>query len=287
MADQAHRPRLELDEIRTIWQDEARVEDAWAEHYDNLYSEWQPCYGLYKQRVADLVHACWAERPGRVLEVGCGTGTVLARLADRIPAGQLAGVDISENMIAIASRKLSGVSFTATHFEEYRSPEPFEVIYFSGSLHHMPDQQMVAASVRALTAAGSRIVVCEPNQGWIYQRVWMNRLRRIVSPSWIWLRLKNARQIAKITETMRPLSEPAFHEHIDAAAVRSSFGAHFQLRSCKTDFHLTRLFEGVLTGGSGWSQEVERLRRGDARLARKYPLGGGAIEMVFVKPESA
>jgi ubiquinone/menaquinone biosynthesis C-methylase UbiE len=284
MADRVDGPRLALDQIQTIWKDEARVEDTWAEHYDNLYSEWQPCYGLYKQRVADVVHACWTERPGRVLEVGCGTGTVLARLADRIPVEQLAGVDISEKMVAIASRKLPGVAFAAKQFEEYQSPEPFEVIYFSGSLHHMPDQQLVAESVRALTAAGARIVVCEPNQGWIYQRVWMNRLRRIVSPSWIWLRMKNARQIGQIMNTMRPLSEPAFHEHIDATAVERSFGAHFKLRSCKTDFHMTRLFEGVLTPGPDWSQRAGRLRQADARLARKYPLGGGAIEMVFEKP---
>ncbi|MEZ5354317.1 MAG: class I SAM-dependent methyltransferase [Bryobacteraceae bacterium] len=286
MPETARRTRLALEQIRTIWHDEAQVEDAWAEHYDKIYEEWQPCYRLYKEKVASIVHACWQERPGRVLEVGCGTGAVLSQLATLIPAGQLAGVDISHRMIEIAARKLPEASFAAKQVEEYKSPEPFEVVYFCGSLHHMPDQRLVADSIHALTAPGARVVVCEPNQDWLYQNVWLNRLRRIVSPSWIWLRLSNAGEIAKIQRTMRPLDEPAFHEHIDAAAVVDTFGRQFDLRSSSSDFHLTRLFEGVLTGGSGWAQRIGALREADARLARQHPLRGGAIEMVFERRSS-
>lgn len=43
--------------------------------------------------------------PARILEVGCGTGKNLARLARRFPQAQITGVDLSEAMLAIAQRK--------------------------------------------------------------------------------------------------------------------------------------------------------------------------------------
>jgi S-adenosylmethionine-diacylgycerolhomoserine-N-methlytransferase len=44
-------------------------------------------------------------RPKRILEIGCGTGRNLAKLARRYPDAQLTGVDLSDSMLAIARRK--------------------------------------------------------------------------------------------------------------------------------------------------------------------------------------
>jgi len=46
-------------------------------------------------------------RPRRVLEVGCGTGAVLAGLARAFPQARLEGLDLSEEMLQVAQRRLA------------------------------------------------------------------------------------------------------------------------------------------------------------------------------------
>ena len=43
--------------------------------------------------------------PGKILEIGCGTGRNLLVLARRFPGAHLTGVDLSDAMLAIARRK--------------------------------------------------------------------------------------------------------------------------------------------------------------------------------------
>ncbi len=45
--------------------------------------------------------------PTRVLEIGCGTGSVLARIARRYPKAEAVGLDCSSDMLAIAQRRLA------------------------------------------------------------------------------------------------------------------------------------------------------------------------------------
>jgi S-adenosylmethionine-diacylgycerolhomoserine-N-methlytransferase len=44
-------------------------------------------------------------QPRHIVEIGCGTGHNLARLAGLFPDARITGVDLSENMLAIAEKK--------------------------------------------------------------------------------------------------------------------------------------------------------------------------------------
>ena len=46
-------------------------------------------------------------QPGRVLDLGCGTGASLAALGERYPQAVIAGVDISESMLRVGNRQRS------------------------------------------------------------------------------------------------------------------------------------------------------------------------------------
>lgn len=48
--------------------------------------------------------------PARILEVGCGTGRNLERLACFFPHAELTGIDLSEQMLGKATRRLRGFS---------------------------------------------------------------------------------------------------------------------------------------------------------------------------------
>ena len=55
--------------------------------------------------------------PGRILEIGCGTGYNLARLAKAFPNAQLTGIDVSGDMIAKAKKNLKAYA-DRTSFQE-------------------------------------------------------------------------------------------------------------------------------------------------------------------------
>jgi 2-polyprenyl-3-methyl-5-hydroxy-6-metoxy-1,4-benzoquinol methylase len=261
-----------------IWRDEARVEDGWADVYDRIYGDLQPCYNRYKESVADLVIDQWKPRRGRILEVGCGTGAVLRILQARgVAPGHLAGVDISARMIQVAASKLPGAQFAATPIEKYQGG-PFSVVYFCGSLHHMPDQSMVARKLDEIIQPGGAAVVAEPNEQWLFHRLWLNRATRAVNPWWLWLRWTNRARIRELGELMDPMQEPAFHEHIEARSVEDAFSGRFRLIHHQTKFAWTRLFEGVVMDNPRSMAALARLDNWSEAL---WPDGGGAVEMVF------
>ena len=63
---------------------------------------------LVAHRVADVALSA-VPAPGRVLDVGCGTGALLFRLAACLPGTDLAGVDPAPRMLAEARKRLNGV----------------------------------------------------------------------------------------------------------------------------------------------------------------------------------
>ena len=76
----------------------------------------------------------------QVLEIGCGTGHNLQRLANRFPNATLTGLDVSADMLAIAGKTLQGYGDRITLIEKpYQEGETtfldsMDVILFSYSL---------------------------------------------------------------------------------------------------------------------------------------------------------
>ncbi len=82
---------------------------------------------------------------GKVLEVGCGTGTfTLAAKAQVGSPGEVIGIDIAPEMVAVASRKATRkcvvVSFQVGSIENIPFPDNrFDDVICSFSIHHMPE----------------------------------------------------------------------------------------------------------------------------------------------------
>ncbi len=86
-------------------------------------------------------------RPGRILEIGCGTGRNLAELARLFPTAHLTGLDVSADMLALARKKLAAEAarvellrqpyhqpLTQAREGEAASVAPFDLILCSYSL---------------------------------------------------------------------------------------------------------------------------------------------------------
>ncbi len=107
-------------------------------------------------------------RPPRVLDVACGTGILLRRLLDRVPAVKAYGVDGSEDMLAQARIALKGQPHV--HLERVQvgtgetadlpfAQETFDLITCTNALHDMPDPLAILSELRRLLSPGGQLVV--------------------------------------------------------------------------------------------------------------------------------
>lgn len=90
---------------------------------------------------AELVAALEALAPyGNVLELACGTGLSTAILARQ--AEHLTAVDVSEEMLALAARRVpKGVTFIEADLFSWAPGERYDLVFFSFWLSHVPPQR--------------------------------------------------------------------------------------------------------------------------------------------------
>ena len=100
--------------------------------------------------------------PRRILEIGCGTGQLTARLLDAYPAAEVHAIDLSPRMIAEAQKKPRSrarrVAWQAADIRAYSSPFVFPLVVSSSSLHWATPLARSLRNVDALARHGSCFV---------------------------------------------------------------------------------------------------------------------------------
>jgi ubiquinone/menaquinone biosynthesis C-methylase UbiE len=106
------------------------------------------------------VHSRVPVESKRILDVGCGTGRLTARLAELDRT--CLGVDLSPEMIRRATarcQKLRGVSFVVGDFLEVDlASAGFDCVVSVAALHHMPVEAAILR-MKQLLAPGGRLIV--------------------------------------------------------------------------------------------------------------------------------
>jgi trans-aconitate 2-methyltransferase len=94
----------------------------------------------------------------RVLDVGCGDGTITARIADRVPRGSVVGVDPSTRMIAFAREhcRRPNLDFAIGDAVRLGYTAAFDRVVSFNALHWVLDQRAALASIRAALRPGGR-----------------------------------------------------------------------------------------------------------------------------------
>ncbi len=119
--------------------------------------------GLYKDRhsfvwkygtsAVDLL----APRPGeRILDLGCGTGHLTARIAEA--GARVVGIDSSAEMIAEARRGFPGLRFEVADARDFALDEPFDAVFSNAVLHWVKPPERAVACIRRSLAPGGRFV---------------------------------------------------------------------------------------------------------------------------------
>src|SRR5262249_2051623 len=131
------------------------------------------------------------DRPIRVLDLGCGTGSLVVRLADTLRSATVVGLDVSPANIAVAQERqtrdpASNVKFVTGDYLSYHT-DPFDVILSDGVLHVIGADtgSLVAKLARDLRMGGA--LICDMPFACAYNTVFaiVRRGLRAVRGPWL------------------------------------------------------------------------------------------------------
>lgn len=146
----------------------ARFKSAVERNFDQsagLYEQFETRHRLFEEITRRLCDASGIVSPGRVLDVGCGTGISTLAILQAIPAvKEIRGIDISEAMLDRARARLApakGVAFIkgdAERLPEYYQ-EPFDAIFYTASVFLIPDFRKSISQACTLLNVGGALLI--------------------------------------------------------------------------------------------------------------------------------
>lgn len=119
--------------------------------------------------------------PHHILDVGCGTGALLRRAAQRFPEADLVGVDAASEMIKMAresSQADAALLFVRAHAEHLPFAEAeFDLVLSTASFHHWADQARGLREVSRVLSPGGLFVLAD-HFAFSWQRLIIAALRQ-------------------------------------------------------------------------------------------------------------
>ena len=102
-----------------------------------------------KQWGRKLIEELGLEGTERVLDLGCGDGTLTAGIADRLPDGEAIGIDASRGMIdAARCKQRENLHFILMDIDHLPFVDEFDIVFSSATLHWVKDHQRLIRNVR-------------------------------------------------------------------------------------------------------------------------------------------
>ena len=128
-----------------------------AKNYDKLRDFYlAPSYSKTLTRI-DL------QKGSKILDLGCGTGELLKILEDRFPLSELTGIDLTEEMLAVAKQKLSDNvelllgSATSLPFDS----KSFDWVIMSNVIGHLSDKKTALKETHRVLKNPGKIVITD------------------------------------------------------------------------------------------------------------------------------
>ncbi|SEH15674.1 Trans-aconitate methyltransferase [Natronorubrum sediminis] len=132
--------------------EEPTVSNRWdADEYDGNHS-------FVHEYGSDVLELLEPKADERILDLGCGTGHLSARIAST--GAEVVGVDAAPEMIERARDTHSSPTFRRVDARELTVEDPFEAVFSNAALHWIDDEDQddVLASVRDALRPGGRFV---------------------------------------------------------------------------------------------------------------------------------
>ena len=94
-----------------------------------------------------------------VMDAGCGSGRVTAKLLEKLPDGRVICVDASEQMIEAAREALGDrAEYLVADLAEVQVDEPVDLVFSTATFHWLPDHERLFSRLHAAIRPGGRLV---------------------------------------------------------------------------------------------------------------------------------
>lgn len=149
--------------------------------YARLAPEYDSRWSFYVEATTRETLARLSLRPAdRVLDVGCGTGALLERLARSHPAALLSGVDPVSEMLAVARERVPAEVELREGWAEQLpfAEEQFDVVVSCNMFHYIQRPVDALREMRRVLRPGGRLIVTDWCDDYLACRVCSWYLRR-------------------------------------------------------------------------------------------------------------
>jgi trans-aconitate methyltransferase len=96
----------------------------------------------------------------RILDLGCGDGVLTAALAERVPRGEVVGIDAAPSMLDKARKTFGHVEnlrFERMAMEDLDFHDEFDVVFSNAAMHWVHDHARLLAAIRRALRPGGLV----------------------------------------------------------------------------------------------------------------------------------
>ena len=122
---------------------------------------WRGCGGYYHRRLNEI-YSRMIPNGARVLEIGCGNGSLLASVKPEIGVG----VDFSLEMVTLAAEQHPELHFVTASAEDFKVDEKFDFVILSDILNEVWDVQALFDHLRHFLNANGRVLINIQSRLW-------------------------------------------------------------------------------------------------------------------------
>jgi len=140
--------------------------DEMVDHLVDFFDRVAPSYdswagGQHERVAARLVDVAAPRKGDHVLDVGTGTGLVAHLVAPRVSPGSVIGIDLSDQMLALArSKRAKNVQFLGMAAERLVfKPQTFDLVTMGEALAYLADPTDALAEAHRVLRTGGRLAV--------------------------------------------------------------------------------------------------------------------------------
>ncbi len=110
--------------------------------------KYEKASGHQKEWGEKIIEELGLQGTERILDLGCGDGTLTVRLSRLVPNGEVVGIDASRGMIEAAQPKQGGnLRFILMDINNLEIDQEFDVVFSNAALHWVTDHRCLFSSV--------------------------------------------------------------------------------------------------------------------------------------------